>query len=91
MNQAHLGHGSYFDDAQVASALSNEQNLTTWMNMPIQLCTGAIGRLSNAGVEGAVSYIQLVQPNFPCEVLYCGQITLRKDWIRRLCESLESE
>ena len=28
----------------VASALSNEQNLTTWMNMPIQLCTGAIGR-----------------------------------------------
>jgi hypothetical protein len=41
----------------VARALGDEQNLATWMNVPIQLCTGIIGCLGNTGVERTISYI----------------------------------
>ena len=56
----------------VASAFCDEQNLTAWMNMPIQLCTRIVGCLSNAWVERAVSYIQLVQPDVSRVVFICG-------------------
>ncbi len=41
----------------VASAFGDQQNLATWMNMPIQLCTDTISCDSNAGIERTVSYI----------------------------------
>ena len=40
----------------ITRALGDEQNLTSWMNMPIQLCAGAISGHSDRGVEGTVSY-----------------------------------
>jgi len=39
----------------ITRALRDEQNLTSWMNMPIQLCTCVIGRYSNRRIECAVS------------------------------------
>jgi hypothetical protein len=39
-----------------ASALGDEQNLTPWMHVPIQLCTGIISCDGDTGVEGTVSY-----------------------------------
>jgi len=41
----------------IAGTFRNKQNLTAWMNMPIQLCTGIIGCHSNAGIECTVSYV----------------------------------
>ena len=40
-----------------ACAFGDEQNLTAWMNMPIQLCTGIVGCYSNTGIECTVTYI----------------------------------
>ena len=40
----------------ITRALGDEQNLTSWMNMPIQLCAGTISGYSDRGVEGTVSY-----------------------------------
>ena len=39
----------------ITRALGDEQNLTSSMNMPIQLCAGVIGGYSNRGIEGTVS------------------------------------
>ena len=52
----------------VASAFRDEQNLTAGMNMPIQLCAGIINGLSNTGIEGAVSGVELTQPDIPCVI-----------------------
>lgn len=41
----------------IASAFRNEQNLTTGMNMPIQLCAGIVGCYSNTGIERTITYI----------------------------------
>jgi hypothetical protein len=49
----------------IASAFGDQQNLTTWMNVPIQLCTGAINCLSNTGIEGTVSLNQFVSQMSP--------------------------
>lgn len=38
-----------------ARAFGDKQNLTTWMNVPIQLCSGIIGCYSNTGIERTVS------------------------------------
>ena len=40
----------------VTGARGYEQNLTSWMNMPIQLCTGIIRCDSNRGIECTVSH-----------------------------------
>ena len=40
----------------VTGALGDEQNLTSWMNLPIQLCPGIIRCDSNRGIECTVSY-----------------------------------
>jgi len=56
----------------VASAFGDEENLTTWMNMPIQFRTGTIGCYSNTGVECTVSCTQLVKPNVSCVILGGG-------------------
>ena len=41
----------------VASPFRDQQNLTAWMTMPIQLCTGIIGSHRDTRIERAVSYI----------------------------------
>jgi len=61
-----------------ACAFGDKQNLTAWMNMPIQLCTGIIGCHGNTGIECTVSYVQLTEPDIPRVILGCGQFTLRE-------------
>ena len=55
----------------IARAFSDEQHLTSRMDMPIQLCTGTINRLSDTGIEGTVSNIELTEPDIP-RVIFCG-------------------
>lgn len=71
----------------VASAFGDQQNLTARVNVPIQLCTGVINCLSNTGVEGTVSNIELTQPDIPRVIFGGGQLTLREG--RRHCLCLE--
>lgn len=41
----------------IAGAFGDKQNLTAWMNMPIQLCPGIIGCHRNTGIKASVSYV----------------------------------
>ena len=41
----------------IASPFENKQNLTTWMTMPIQLCTGLKGCYSNSVIERTIPCI----------------------------------
>jgi hypothetical protein len=54
------------------SAFGNQQNLTTRMHVPIQLCTGIARCDSNAGLERTVTHTQLVEPDVPRVVLCSG-------------------
>src|SRR5437899_514299 len=56
----------------VASPFGDQQNLTTRMTMPIQLCAGIIGCHCNTGIECAVSYVQLTEPDIPRVILGGG-------------------
>src|SRR5271168_1785268 len=46
----------------VASAFRNQQNLATWMNMPIQLCTDTISCDSNTRIQREIIYRILSGP-----------------------------
>ncbi len=61
------------------------------MNVPIQLCTGAINCLSYAGIEGTVSNIELTEPSIPGLILGVGQLTFWKNSVDGLCLGLEDE
>ena len=41
----------------IASAFQNKENLTTWVNMPIQLCTGIKGCYGNGVIERTIACI----------------------------------
>ena len=56
----------------IASALGDQQNLTTRMGMPIQLRAGIISRHGDTGIEGTISYIQLFKPDVPRMMLIGG-------------------
>src|SRR6185503_13317398 len=63
-------HVSFVNDARrlasflvVACALGDEQNLTPRVNMPVQLCPCVVRRHGNAGIESAVSNIELTEPD----------------------------
>src|SRR5579863_3011334 len=85
-------HVSFMNDARrlasflvVAGALRDEQNLTTRMNMPIQLCTCVVRRHGNAGIESAVSNIELTEPDIAGVILRVRKFTLGKAGSRCLC------
>jgi hypothetical protein len=40
-----------------SQSFGDQQNLTAWMSVPIQLCTGIIGCHGNTGIERRVSYV----------------------------------
>ena len=74
-----LDHISFVNDSRrlspflvKACAFGDQQNLTTWMNMPIKLCTGIIGCHGNTGIECTVSYVQLTEPDIPRVILSGG-------------------
>ena len=47
-----VGHADrFFAFLIIHSALGDQQNLATWMNMPIQLCSGIIGCNSNTEID----------------------------------------
>ena len=41
----------------VASAFQNKQNLTTWMNVPVELCTRIEGCYSKSVIERTIACI----------------------------------
>ena len=53
----------------VAGTLCDEQNLTTWMDMPVQLCACVLRRHRDAGIESAVSNIELTEPDIARVIL----------------------
>src|SRR6266498_1073268 len=57
----------------IAYAFSDEQHLASRMDMPIQLCTGTINCLSDTGVEGTVSNVELTKPDIPRMIFCAGQ------------------
>ncbi len=62
----------------IASAFGDEQNLTARMNMPIQLCTGAVTCLGDIRIKCGVSYIELAKPDIPRVILCGGQFAFRE-------------
>src|SRR5580692_12467295 len=75
----------------VAGALCDEQNLTTRMNMPVQLCTCVVRRHGNAGIQRAVSNIELTEPDIARVILRVRKFTLWEAGSRCLCLQLRDE
>src|SRR5579863_6668615 len=59
----------------VSSALSDQQNLTARMNMPVKLCTRAVRRHGDAGIESAVSNIEFAEPDIARVIFSVRQFT----------------
>ncbi len=73
----------------VASTFGDKQDLTTWMNMPVQLRTGTINCLSNTRIEGTISNIEFTEPNIARVILGGGQLTFWENSVHGLCLGLE--
>src|SRR5579863_3524721 len=91
-------HVSLVNDARrlssllvVAGALGDEQNLTTRMNVPVQLCTCIVRRHGNARIKRAVSYIELTEPDLAGVILRVRKFTLGEAGSRCLCLRLWDE
>src|SRR3974390_812378 len=58
----------------VAGALGDEQNLTAWMDMPVQFCTCVVGCHGDAGIERAVADVEFTEPDVPSVALGVRQL-----------------